>query len=383
MRNNLATPEQILPVNLLIIQATPFCNIDCNYCYLPDRLSTQKISLQTLDAIFSKVFESPFTSEKLSIVWHAGEPLAMPIKFYRQAIELANKLNRKNIQLTHSFQSNGTLLNQAWCDLIKEEGIKIGLSVDGPSFIHDEQRRTRLKEGTHAKVMQAIGLLRKNNISFHIISVLTSLSLNYPDDIYNFFVGTGATSVGFNIEEVEGTHTYSSLQSPELERKYQDFMSRLYYLSKTEPILNIREFDTLRQFVLYGSNISLKQQSNAFAILSVDCNGNFSAFSPELLTMKNSIYGDFILGNFLVDDLEDAVNTQKFQQLNSDIQQGIAKCRNDCSYFALCGGGAPSNKYFENGSFASTETMHCRFTRQKIIDILLPDIEYELGLEAG
>jgi len=26
-------------IQLMVVQATPFCNIDCKYCYLPDRRS--------------------------------------------------------------------------------------------------------------------------------------------------------------------------------------------------------------------------------------------------------------------------------------------------------------------------------------------------------
>ena len=32
------------PLELLVIQPTPFCNIDCSYCYLPDRRNTRKIT---------------------------------------------------------------------------------------------------------------------------------------------------------------------------------------------------------------------------------------------------------------------------------------------------------------------------------------------------
>ena len=71
--------------------------------------------------------------------------------------------------------------------------------------------------------------------------------------------------------------------------------------------------------------------------------------------------------------------TDKFRRLNTDIQAGVALCKHTCEYFSLCGGGAPSNKYFENHSFRSTETLYCRLTHKVLVDIILADIEASLG----
>ena len=32
------------PLELLVVQPTPFCNINCSYCYLPERQSTKIIT---------------------------------------------------------------------------------------------------------------------------------------------------------------------------------------------------------------------------------------------------------------------------------------------------------------------------------------------------
>jgi hypothetical protein len=45
-------------LRLLVLQPTPFCNIDCSYCYLPHRTSRARMSLATLDLVCQRVFES-------------------------------------------------------------------------------------------------------------------------------------------------------------------------------------------------------------------------------------------------------------------------------------------------------------------------------------
>lgn len=61
-------------------------------------------------------------------------------------------------------------------------------------------------------------------------------------------------------------------------------------------------------------------------------------------------------------------------ELYADIKAGIRKCDQVCAYHSVCGGGAPSNKIYENGSAASTETLYCR-TIQRGIDVVLDLME--------
>jgi uncharacterized protein len=66
--------------------------------------------------------------------------------------------------------------------------------------------------------------------------------------------------------------------------------------------------------------------------------------------------------------------------MTADIDAGIALCRDRCEYFSVCGGGEPVNKLFENGSFASSETVYCRMTKMRATDLVLDRLE---RVEAG
>lgn len=66
--------------------------------------------------------------------------------------------------IVHSIQSNGTLLSQAWCDFIKRHDIRIGLSIDGPAYLHDTHRKSRRGKGMHAAAMRGLQLLKDNGI---------------------------------------------------------------------------------------------------------------------------------------------------------------------------------------------------------------------------
>lgn len=375
-------------VKLVVIQPTSFCNLDCDYCYLPNRQSKKRLSLNLIEPIFKNIFQSQFIDRELTVVWHAGEPLAMPIAFYEAAFNkiarLNQELNNNGCRISHSFQTNGTLLNQAWCHLIKNYQVRVGVSLDGPAFIHDAHRKTRKGLGTHASTMRGIALLKANNIDFHVIAVLTQDSLDFSDEVFNFFLKNDIRYIGFNIDEQEGVNQLSSFEGIGVEGRYRAFMKRFYELVKSHNgYLKVREFDNIIKAIYYGTDGSIKGQFTPFTMVNIAYDGNFSTFSPELLSMPSSIYGDFILGNVQNDSFESACKTNKFKRINQDIQAGVNLCKQTCQYFSLCGGGAPSNKYFENGSFASSETMYCKYTTKILTDIILEDFETSLGLRSS
>ena len=89
-----------------------------------------------------------------------------------------------------------------------------------------------------------------------------------------------------------------------------------------------------------------------------------------------------MLGNVQTDSLESVIATEKFQRIQRDMAAGVARCRESCDYFGLCGGGAGSNKYWENGSFNSTETQACRYRVKLVADVVLAGLEEALSLTA-
>jgi len=369
-------------LELLVIQPTPFCNLDCDYCYLPDRASTVRMSEGILRRTFEQVLASRFVRESFTVVWHAGEPMVMPVAFYEAALRLIRQANVHRLRIDHSFQTNGTLLNPEWCEFIARHRVRVGVSVDGPAFLHDARRKTRSGKGTHDRVMRGIHLLQERAIEFHVITVLTRAALDHPDELFRFYVESGIRRVGFNIEEVEGVNLTSSLDAKDAEARFRAFLARFRELvdSSNTP-LEVRELHGLRRFIAGGAGfLDHSQENTPMRILSVDWKGDFTTFSPELLGLRSDVYGNFTLGNMGRDELESVLDTPKFQRLAEDVEAGIAHCRQRCSYFGICGGGSPSNKLAEHGSFRSTETLHCRLTRKAVADVVLDGMEAVLGI---
>ena len=327
------------PLELLILQPTSFCNLACDYCYLPDKDAHRRLELPQLEAIFDQLFDSSLPGNRLTIVWHAGEPLVLSTEYYRQAFAIIEARRPASLRVTHDFQTNGTLLNQAWCDLIQQHNIHIGLSIDGPAFLHDAHRQRRDGSGTLAATLKGLRLLQHQQIDFHVISVLTRESLNYPLELYNFYLEHGIHRVGFNIEELEGAHSNSSLTTADAASAFRAFIDQFLLLTSTEtpPRLSVREFDGFLNMLLSPNDLPItNQQVNPGAIVTVDTRGNLATYSPELLGIRRPEYDDFIVARVdPMPDLAHASGTNPFDQLidkasasrlGREIAEGVGMC---------------------------------------------------------
>jgi uncharacterized protein len=382
------SPPQSDPptINIVVVQPTPFCNINCSYCYLPQRTDKTVIQQSTVRVLFEEVFASGWASEELTVIWHAGEPLVVRPAFYESAFQTIAGLCPDTVRVQHSIQTNGMLISTEWCDLFKRWHVGVGVSIDGPRRLNDAHRLTRTGRSTFDQALAGIRLLRRESVPFHVISVLSQNSMDAPQELLDFYVAEGIEDVCFNVEESEGAHVSDLLVGDEPQRRFRVFLNTFWRLARQgDKIRFIREIDGMLPQVFRPEGEGVRNvQVQPFCMLNVDCNGNVSTFSPELLGLKNSKYNDFIIGNINAAPLEEMRRGAAMAAMSRDIAAGVELCRKSCEYFSVCGGGAPVNKLFENGSFDSARTSFCDLTQKVPIDLILGAFSrLEGGLEEG
>lgn len=364
---------------LIVLQPTSFCNIDCSYCYLPDRSSKQSMSDDVLEAIFQRVFESDTLDGPFAFLWHLGEPLAVPISFYERAFRLCEQ-HAAGIPYIHSFQTNGTLITPEWVRFIKANNIVVGVSIDGPAFLHDARRLDRRGRGTHARTMAGIKILQGANVPFSVIAVLSDASLDYPNEIFDFFSSHEIDDIAFNIDEMEGINTTSSHARDDSVERYKRFLeSILHRIDDTNGRVKVREvWKTARTISMVGEGIK-NTTNEPFRIVNIASNGDFSTWCPELLTAQDQGERTFVIGNVLSTSFSAAANGERFSKLDSAIARGRDACEQNCDYWKFCGGGAPANKFFEHGRLDLTETNTCRIHLKATVDVMLDYLDRTLA----
>jgi len=360
-------------IGMVVLQPTAFCNINCSYCYLPDRDNRHVLAPSTVTRLFTELFASGWAAPHLTVIWHAGEPLVAPVAFYREAFAAIERLRPPSVAVRHAFQTNGMLIDDGWCALFRDWKVGVGVSLDGPRELHDANRKTRSGAGTFDRTVAGIRRLQAAELPFHVISVLSSASLDDPDGLLDFYLEHGIDHVCFNVEESEGSHVSQLFAGEGLQRRYEAFLRRFWHRARADGRVKfVREIDLAIPRVFRPSEARTRNvQVEPLAMLNVDAHGNVSSFSPELLGLKNPAYGDFLLGNINTRSLAAIHEACLKSALYRDVQQGVAACRAECEYFSVCGGGAPVNKLFENGSFTGTRTSYCTLTQIVPTDLIL------------
>ena len=361
-----------LTTGLLVLQPTPFCNINCTYCYLPNRKDTRRMPPSVVKATVENLKASQLLEWTLTVVWHAGEPLTLPVDYYREVFAIVRDGLDGLVEVRQAVQTNLTLMTDEWCELFKEFAIHVGISLDGPASLHDRSRVSRTGAGTHEKVMRGLELVKKHKLPFNVICVLTPEHLDRADELFEYYREVAPGEVAFNVEEAEGVHRTTSLALQGVEERVECFYRKFFARAAAEGFpYGVREFRWMEEFMMESQHDCHPKTNNQivpFGILSVAVDGSFCTFSPELLGQQYEgaplVFGNVSSDNFL--DVLD--NSPLLAKIQSEITAGANQCLATCDHYFLCQGGAPSNKLYENGSFATTETLFCRLTKKRLAD---------------
>ena len=345
----------------------------------------------TLESIIRATLQSRFVTDRIEFLWHAGEPLTAGLAFYENAVNLVRRWNDRGIEVMYSVQTNGTLVDGEWCRFFSANHFSVGLSLDGPEFLHDKQRVNWAGLGSHRSAMRGLNLLKEHGIVPGAICVLARSSLRHPDQIFNFFLESGVRQIAFNLEEVENCNKQSSFSTCDESLRIQiveecrEFWSRFYDLWRPHARrIRVREFDAIFNVIteLLKNKAYCRKplETVGLGIVTICKNGDIIPFCPEFAGAKSVHFGDFVVGNSLNDgSFDQVVHNPMFQKIQTEVEHGVRECANSCDYFPLCGGAFVSNKYFENGSLRSTETTTCRLHRQTLASVLLDKLTADPG----
>lgn len=357
------------PLGMLILQPTPFCNIDCRYCYLPNRSSRARMSLDVVKASVYRALETGLVGDNLDVLWHAGEPLVAGRGFYEGTGTFLQSIQEAGQAITQILQTNGMLIDDAWCDLFRRQKVQVGVSIDGPEDLHDRYRTDRTGRGTFGKVMAGVECLKRNGIPFSAMAVLTRESLREPARVLNFFEGHDIRHLAFNIEEPEtNAHTSSFTDVDDILALYDVFLKDAFARHQAGR-LQIREIrHGLERRRMGGASGGI--QAVPLHMVTVGHEGNFSTFCPELHDVTYADGSRHVFGNVMRDKLVDMFSNPQFAKVYDEMLRGIERCSQNCEHFGICGSQRVSVKYFTHGTFDVDETLICKAQIKQLANLL-------------
>jgi len=343
----------------VVLQPTTVCNLDCAYCYLPERAVNRRMEPGVAQAVARSVAE---LRSRVEVLWHAGEPLAGGLERFTILAEPFRLLEREGL-VEHHVQTNGTLIDDRWCALFRERAIRVGVSLDGPEWANRE-RRDRAGRASFAPVLAGMAALRRNGLSFAILAVIGDESLDRAAELYEFFCQTGCRGVGVLVEEPQPVTPRSV---PDQDERVVRFWAELLEAWRRDPRIEVRELSEILRWMedpsLYnpsGREITV----NMYPTVAFD--GTVSLLAPEFVNLP-----ELVAGNVLQDSLLTIAERWRETRYVVDYVEGLNACRRECAYFSHCLGGTAASKYFALGTTAGTETAFCRNSRQRPVRAIL------------
>jgi uncharacterized protein len=179
--------------HLMAKPAGAVCNLDCKYCFYLSKQelypnSTQRMSDEVLVAYFRQLIEAHDSPElEVNVSWQGGEPTLIGLPFFERSVELVERFKRPQQRVQYTIQTNGTLLDEAWCAFFKRHSFLVGLSIDGPREMHDAYRVHHGGKGSSDQVMRGWEVLAKHGVDVNILCTLHAANADHPLEVYRFF----------------------------------------------------------------------------------------------------------------------------------------------------------------------------------------------------
>ena len=189
------------PFHLLAKTVGSRCNLDCRYCYYLDRARPQtgtpgaRMAPTVLEA-YVREYIAAQPGPVVSFAWQGGEPTVAGLEFFRTALRLQRRYAGGRA-IENTLQTNGTLLDDAWCEFLGAERFLVGLSIDGPAPLHDACRVDRRGRPTFERVMRGVELLHKHRVSFNTLTAVHRGNATRPLEVYRFLRSAGSGFLQF------------------------------------------------------------------------------------------------------------------------------------------------------------------------------------------
>ena len=182
----------------------PICNLRCAYCFylqkenLYPKGERWRMSDETLDAYVRQYLEAqPEEVREIDFAFQGGEPTLVGLDFFRRVVELQKKYARAGMRIHNSLQTNGILLDDRWCEFLKEHDFLVGLSIDGPVNHHNKYRLDKQGRGTFDRVTRAMRRLFRHGVEFNALCCVNHSNGEHPERVYRFFRDSGIEFIQF------------------------------------------------------------------------------------------------------------------------------------------------------------------------------------------
>ncbi len=328
------------------------CNLHCDYCFFlkKEKLypgSSFRMSDEVHEAYIRQLLEAHQVPQ-VTVAWQGGEPTLMGLDFFRRSVELQKKYQKPGTRIENTFQTNGILLNDEWCQFFHQNSFLIGLSLDGPQKLHDLYRKDRGGQGTFERVLKAARLLQQNRVEFNILCTVNSKNADHPLRVYRFFRDELAARYIQFIPIVERDNETGYQEGSEVTdrslrpEQFGRFLIQIFdeWVKKDVGSTFVLNFD--------GALAGWLGMAGTVCIFGPTCGlGMALEHNGDLYSCDHFVEPRYYLGNILKTPMIDLVPSEKQRRFGQDKKNTLPRYCRQCEFLHICNGECPKNRFLK------------------------------------
>jgi uncharacterized protein len=330
------------------------CNLHCSYCFFlnKERLypgSRFRMSDEVLETYIRQLIES-HQSQRVTVSWQGGEPTLMGIDFFKKAIVFQEKYRKPGIIFENTLQTNGTLLNDEWCEFFRKHDFLVGISIDGPQHLHDLHRLDKQGRPTFDRVMRGLRLLQKHGVDYNILTTVNRVNANHPLEVYEFLRDEAKTSWMQFIPAIErlkngvvtmyqeGTTVSERSVQP---RQFGDFLIAIFdeWVRHDVGTVFVQTFEAaVRNWLGLPSSGMCVFDATCGQGLALEHNG-------DLYACDHFVEPKYFLGNIQESHMLELVAGEKQRTFGRNKLELLPRSCRECDVWFACKGECPKNRF--------------------------------------
>lgn len=329
------------------------CNLNCTYCYYLDKAGIYgkepKMSLDILEKCIKEYLEIN-DSEEITFDWHGGEPLILGLEYFEKIVEFQNKYKGRK-KIFNTIQTNATLMNADFASFFRDNNFLVGVSIDGPQYIHDKYRKDKGDFPTFNKVMRGIELLHRYGVEFNTLTTINKASEGKGLEVYDFLKRIGSHYMQFMpvVEYINNETNRITLPDDGNSKlapwsvepvKYGEFMCEIfdYWVENDVGEYFVNLFDsTLANYC--GMNPGT-------CVYSETCGANAVVeHNGDIYPCDHFVYRSYKLGNISEMSLSDIVSSNKMAEFGINKRNILPHECFKCRYYFACHGECPKHRF--------------------------------------
>lgn len=301
------------------------------------------MSEETLESLIQNAIE--YADDYLTFAFQGGEPLLAGIGFFKKAVELQKKYlaaesgkhpEKQSLRIENTVQTNGLLIDEEWAAFFREHHFLIGISLDGPRKMHDGARLDPSGNGTFERIMKSIDILKRYQVDFNILTVVTEKTVQNASALYKFYKRNHFDYIQLIpcIDEVkrQGMEDGSpyAVRPESYGRFLCEFFDLWYEDFRGGEIMDVRMFSNLAQMTVGFSPEECGMCGQCHCYFAVE--GDGSVYPCDFYCMD-----EYQLG-MVKDSFSELINSKTAEKFVAASVPVACECT-ACRFYALCRGG--------------------------------------------